>query len=80
MTWIKRIYNNWKKFKELKKASKENTLENHKLLIEEYNRIQAKESKLSRAQREDVELIVHDLIKKGEIEVHFKKEQKLKKV
>jgi hypothetical protein len=74
------IYRNWKEYKRLKKASKESTLENHKLLIEEYNRIQNKESKLSRSQREDIERIVHELIQTGEIEVRFDKVSHLKKV
>jgi hypothetical protein len=80
MNWFTSIYRNWKEYKRLKKASKESTLENHKLLIEEYNLIQLKQSKLSRSQREDVERIVHELIKTGEIEVQFKRESHLKKV
>ncbi|OHT44433.1 hypothetical protein B0A71_12895 [Flavobacterium tructae] len=69
---IKNILNYFKKRKERKKAQKETihrVINNYNELINELRLIQEKKSKLSKKERDFVELRIMHLISKGHIQV-----------
>lgn len=87
MNWFQQIIHNWKEYKRLKRnAKKANTKKDEvkkqdiERLMVEYNKIQFKESKLPRKERELVIETVHNMLKSGQIKMNYPEKAPLKKV
>lgn len=87
MNWFQQIAHNWKEYKRIKANAKkakaesdQSKKEDIERLIAEYNKIQFKESKLSKKDRELVIETVHNMINTGQIKINYPEKAPLRKV